>query len=98
MAKVNILGVNIDRVSFNQVEAKALELATGSGHYITTVNSEFIIEARGDSEFREILNSSSLAIPDSSGVVWASKILGKPVGGRVAGTDLMLKLIKRAEE
>ncbi len=98
MSKVNVLGVNIDRVSFNQAEAKALELASGKGNYITTVNSEFVIEARKNAHFKEILNASSLAIPDSWGVVWASEIFGEAAPGRVSGVDLMQRLLRRASE
>lgn len=96
--KVNILGVNVDRVGFEGALEVALKLAGGKRHYITTVNSEFIMEARKDKIFRQILNSADLAIPDSSGVVWASQILGRPVDGRVTGVDLLEKLCEKASK
>lgn len=35
---------------------------------------------------------------DGASVVWASKVLGKPLKERVAGIDLMYKLIELAEK
>lgn len=74
---MHILGIRIDTVTFD----KALEviksyLKEPRFHLVTTVNAEFILTAQEDAEFRKILNSAALSLPDGSGVVWALQ-LGK---------------------
>ncbi len=68
-----ILGVRIDKVTLNQaskviwswIAEKSTKL-----HIIVTPNFEFLIKASTDPEFREILNTADLSIPDSSRIGW----------------------------
>jgi len=87
---VEILGVHVHRVSMVQtlsmLESMALD---GQRNHVVTVNPEFIITAQKNHIFRDVLNRASLAIPDGIGVVWASKILRKPIPERVAGVDMV---------
>jgi len=55
---------------------------------ITTVNNEFVVEAQKNSRFRTVLNNS-LAIADSTGIVWAVKYLHKAKITRAPGADLV---------
>jgi N-acetylglucosaminyldiphosphoundecaprenol N-acetyl-beta-D-mannosaminyltransferase len=45
---------------------------------------------------REIVNRCGLINADGQGVVWASKLLGDPLPGRVPGLDLMHELVALA--
>src|SRR5512143_119175 len=67
-----------------------------SPHQIATVNPEFIMAAQKDAEFKQILNRSTLNIPDGVGVLWAAKHLGHPLRERVGGADLVLQVAQRA--
>ena len=94
--KTDILGVQIDPVTLD----KALEygqafLEDSSFHYVVTPNPEFILAARNDQEFQKILNGADLALPDGIGVVYAAKILGTPLKGRVPGVDFAQGLMGR---
>lgn len=44
-------------------------------HQVVTVNSEFIMLAQHDAEFRRVLNHADLAVADGSGLMWASRML-----------------------
>ena len=90
---MEILGVRVDEVNMNEAVEKAKKfLTTDTCDTIFTPNPEFIMTADKDKEFKKILNSSSLNIPDGNGIVWASKKIGKPLGERVAGYDFIHKL------
>ena len=90
---MEILGVRIDNLTMNEVLHKIQDfLRDGRQHYIVTVNPEFIVKAQKDREFCEILNNADLAIADGIGVIWASRIGGKPLKERVAGADLVKSL------
>ncbi|MFA6296802.1 MAG: WecB/TagA/CpsF family glycosyltransferase [Patescibacteria group bacterium] len=76
MEKIDILGVKINKLTFDQVLEKINNfLVENNKNYISTVNPEFIMAALKDDEFKRILNNSSLAIPDGIGMLWAAKYL-----------------------
>ena len=60
------------------------------------VNALKFAMMRSDSELRRIINACDVVNADGMPVVWASKVLGKPLPDRVAGVDLFLKLIETA--
>jgi len=42
-----------------------------SNHLICTTNAEFIVDAQKDKEFKDIINNSSLSLPDGIGILFA---------------------------
>ncbi len=96
---VRILGVRLDTVTL--AEAVALVdgyIGDGTPHQIVTVNPEFVVQSRGDTAFRTALEQADLALPDGVGLVWAARVLGAPLRGRVTGVDLVEALAARAAE
>lgn len=94
MEKVNILGVNIDKVTNADAVAKIIKMLGEPGdHAVFTPNSEIILMAYKDSDFCDILNSADLLTADGIGVVYASKIVRSPVPERVAGYDIACGVI-----
>ncbi len=97
--KVNILGVNVDKVNIEEAVEKIFGmLDEHKAHAIFTPNSEILLEAYKNKEFCDILNSSDLLTADGIGVVYASKILGDPIEERAAGFDIACGLIDRISE
>lgn len=62
------------------------------------VNVAKIVHAQNDEELRSAINNSDIVNIDGQGVVWALKLLGYPIPGRVAGCDLFQKLIALSAE
>ncbi|MDD3887675.1 MAG: WecB/TagA/CpsF family glycosyltransferase [Patescibacteria group bacterium] len=76
MEKVDILGVKISKLTINQVQHQIEKfLFENNKKYISTVNPEFVMAALKDDDFKQILNNSSIAIPDGIGMLWAAKYL-----------------------
>lgn len=96
---MSILGVRVDAITFDQV-MNCIEhfIVSGSSHQIVTVNPEFVMAAQSDREFRRIINSSALALPDGVGILWASRRLGEPLPDRIPGTDLVERLAALSAE
>lgn len=93
---VDILGVNVDSITFADALDRAEALVKKDGvSMIFTPNPEIVMCAKEDEELKNILNSADLCTADGIGVVYASKILGKPVPERVAGFDLVCALLER---
>lgn len=74
---VEILDVKFDAITLSQAEERVLEfLHSSQKSIITTPNTEFVMRAQTDADFREVLNSKSrLNLPDSYGILWAAKFL-----------------------
>jgi N-acetylglucosaminyldiphosphoundecaprenol N-acetyl-beta-D-mannosaminyltransferase len=66
-------------------------------HHVV-VNAGKIVAMQNDLELRKSVNESDIINADGQAVVWASKILKKPLKERVAGIDLMTSLIDISQE
>lgn len=94
--KTDILGVGIDDLTLEEsINAGAALLESSGFHYVVTPNPEFILSAKKDEAFRSVLNHADLALPDGIGVVYAAKILGRPLKGRAPGVDFAQGLMDR---
>lgn len=94
MEKTNILGVNVDKVTYDEAVNRIMKMLNEPGnHTVFTPNSEIILMAYKDENFCGILNSADLLTADGIGVVYASKILGNSVPERVAGFDVACGVI-----
>src|SRR5947209_7475685 len=105
-ASAYVLGVRVDRVTQLQVldiidQLIAVRRSSGNTlpcQQIVTVNTEFVMAAQKNSEFRQTINSAALTVADGIGVVWATRFLGFPTPERITGTDILVALAKRCAE
>lgn len=96
MNKVNILGVNVDRIGIKDAADKIFEFLSGDKcAKVFTPNSEIIMMGYKDQTFAKILNSADLLTADGIGVVKAAQILRKPVPERAAGFDIACTLLEK---
>lgn len=96
MSRIDVLGTKIDNISLaDAVELAWRSLARREGFTVVTPNTEMVLEARKSEQLRLELGSSELVLPDGIGVVYASRILGTPIGGKVAGIDFASALLTR---
>ena len=95
-----ILDVPIDEIDFKST-IKKIEgvIKNGKSHQIATVNPEFIMAAKKNKEFKQVLNNSSLNTADGRGILWAFEFLHKiKLKERVTGIDLFWALSKLCED
>jgi N-acetylglucosaminyldiphosphoundecaprenol N-acetyl-beta-D-mannosaminyltransferase len=96
---MNILGVRIDNFSKQEIlEKVALFLSEPKFHRIATVNPEFILEAQKNTKFKDVLNNCDLNIADGIGIKFAFWRYGRHLRCRMAGIDLMKKILKIASD
>ena len=57
-----------------------------------------LLAAEHDKELRRILDQASLVLPESSGILWASRVLDAPLAEFTPGIDLMLAICRMAAE
>ncbi|UMZ75085.1 WecB/TagA/CpsF family glycosyltransferase [Natranaerofaba carboxydovora] len=93
--KVQILGVPIDNVDYKEaINISKNFIENGMNKTVVTPNSEIILYADKDPEFKEIIKDADLVVPDGAGVILASKILNNSLKERVAGVDLVKSLLE----
>lgn len=100
---ITILGVPIDHLNTDEALDRMEEFIlegrrTGQGHQVATVNVDFIVQALEDPELQYLLQDVDLATADGMPLVWASRVIGNPLEGRVAGSDFVPLLAERAAQ
>jgi N-acetylglucosaminyldiphosphoundecaprenol N-acetyl-beta-D-mannosaminyltransferase len=96
---VALLGVGIDDLTMTETLALIEKyIAEGTYHQIATANVDFLCRAAGDEELNDILRSCALTLADGMPLIWASKLLGSPLRERVAGADLVVRLLQVSEQ
>jgi N-acetylglucosaminyldiphosphoundecaprenol N-acetyl-beta-D-mannosaminyltransferase len=94
---ISILGVRIHAVSVAETLAWIeAAVAARAPRQICTGNPEFLMAARRDREFFDVLNRADLVVPDGVGLLIAAWWLGARLPERVAGSDLIYRIAERA--
>jgi len=97
--RVEMMGCLVDNLSMEETLQKIEGfIESGRPHQQVVVNVDKLVKASKDPELRRIINECALINVDGMPVVWASRLLGKPLKERVAGVDLFESLVKRAAE
>lgn len=93
-----MMGVPFDCVSSSEVVDRVdVMIDTGAPHLVATANANFLRLARRDNELHQVLCEADLVVCDGMPLVWASRWLGLPLPERVAGSELVPRLLDRAE-
>ena len=100
MDKIHLFGITIDNVSMEETLVRLREMLAGQEkHFVVTPNVDHLVRLHKDTEFREVYKRASLVLADGMPLLWASRLLGRPLlKGRVAGSDLMLPVCRLAAE
>ena len=95
MDTVNILGAKISMLGIDEsVDLIMNMMEETKNHAVFTPNSEIVMNAYKNPEFLRLINSADLLTADGIGLVYASKILGKPIPERAAGFDIAMSLVE----
>ncbi len=94
--KTSIMQVDFNNISLNDAVDITIEnIKQGNKGYVVTPNAEIAYMCKTDDKLCNIINNAFLTLPDGIGVVYAAKILGKPLWGKVAGVEYGEKLIAK---
>jgi N-acetylglucosaminyldiphosphoundecaprenol N-acetyl-beta-D-mannosaminyltransferase len=91
--RVHLDGTGFDRITEGEVVAVVREaLASGRGGRIVTPNIDILRQAQVDRGIRAYLDDADLIVADGMPLVWASRLSGRPLPERVAGSSLIWSL------
>jgi N-acetylglucosaminyldiphosphoundecaprenol N-acetyl-beta-D-mannosaminyltransferase len=80
MDKTKLFGIKIEKISGDELQIEIKKFLLGKSKVkIAKVNSEFLLRAIKNKEFKDALNSFDMNFSDGIGVLWAAKYLSIPV-------------------
>jgi N-acetylglucosaminyldiphosphoundecaprenol N-acetyl-beta-D-mannosaminyltransferase len=87
----------VDALSFAEALSEIERLVdSGQGGSVFTPNVDHVVKAESNEGFRRAYEHASLSLADGMPLVWAARLLGCPLPGRVAGADLLVPLMELA--
>ena len=92
--RTDILGVAFDNTTMDEAVGRAMSLLEQEGpHLVVTPNPEIVRLAQSDRDFADLIAGADLVLPDGVGILYAAKILGRPLKARVPGVDFASALM-----
>ncbi|AJH16742.1 WecB/TagA/CpsF family glycosyltransferase [Myroides profundi] len=95
--KLVMFDIGIDNLTMNEtldVINKSIDTKEPIMHIV--VNAAKLVNMQSDIELFDSIKNADLVNADGMAVVWASKLLKKPLKERVSGVDLFVKLVENA--
>lgn len=90
---VVLLGVRLHAVREPQLVAHVMdELDAGRGGFLATANLDHLRRLQRPGPFRDAYAAATVVVADGMPLVWACRLQGTPIPGRVAGSDLIRSL------
>lgn len=94
---MSILGVPVHAVTMEEALTRVRHfMAEPRLHQLATVNPEFVMKAREDAVFLQVLQEADLCLPDGVGLLYAARYRGEPLPERVPGSELVYHLAAMA--
>ena len=99
IARREILGLSIAMTDYERaMDAMDAMIATRSPGYVCALATHAVSLSHDDTELRDAILASTLALPDGVPLVWAANILGEHLPNRVYGPELMRRYNDRCVE
>ena len=94
--RLNVLGIGVDSYTLEETADMLIDaMEKDQAASVYTPNSEIILYAYKNPDYAKVLNRGDFITPDGIGVVYASRILKKPLPERVSGFDLANVILKK---
>jgi N-acetylglucosaminyldiphosphoundecaprenol N-acetyl-beta-D-mannosaminyltransferase len=98
--RISLVGLQIDVVDMQQAVARVMAWCRQPDipacRYVVTPNIDHAVMYQSDEGLRQAYRDASLVVADGAPIVWASRLVGKCLPERVAGSDLVPALFERA--
>ena len=99
IARTDLLGCPVDALTMEQTVARVEDaIARRKTTQHVAINAAKVVRYQHDEALRAAVDGCELATADGQPVVWASRILGRPLPERVAGIDLMDRFLDAARQ
>ena len=94
-----LFGLSVDATTLDEALVRCeAAIRTRSRMLVGVVNAAKLVNLRKDANLRASLLACDMILADGQSVIWASKILSRPLPERVAGIDLFEGLLDLADQ
>jgi N-acetylglucosaminyldiphosphoundecaprenol N-acetyl-beta-D-mannosaminyltransferase len=95
-----LFGVKIDAIEMSQSVAQLMQWSSepraDKCRFVVTPNVDHTVILQENAALRAAYVDAALVLADGHPVVWAARLLGRPLPGRVPGSDLVPRLFSAA--
>jgi N-acetylglucosaminyldiphosphoundecaprenol N-acetyl-beta-D-mannosaminyltransferase len=96
-SRIHLLGLPLAAVTSQElVEIVSTSLKEGRGGWIITANVDYLLHFHSDEEAARMHREADVVVADGIPLLWAARLQGTPLPGRVAGADLVWQLAAAA--
>lgn len=98
--KVELFELNIDVMTFEsatQALADAAVRQDGRARVVVTPNVDHVVRLDANPALKSLYKQADFTFADGMPLVWASKLMGRPLPERVTGADLFVSLCQQAQ-
>lgn len=93
----SLMGLQLARIDrWQLLDHMFASLTAGRGGWLVTANLDFLRRYVVDSGSRALYDDADLRVADGMPLIWACKLQGTPLPGRVPGSSLVWLLVERA--
>ena len=93
MEKQALLNTYINNVTMPETIAvieKMIEV--GKKSYVVAINVDVVMKIENDAYLKKVVDEADMVLVDGKPLVWISKMHGKPLKGKISGSDLVPEL------
>jgi len=95
--KVNFIGIPVDAITMQEtLDLIDKAIISKSQIHHTVINAGKVVSMQDDAELLRSVIEADLINADGQSIIWAAKLLGLMIPERVAGIDLMEKLVEKS--
>ncbi|MDP2183179.1 MAG: WecB/TagA/CpsF family glycosyltransferase [Actinomycetota bacterium] len=96
---MEVLGCSLNALTLRESIERAVRIAqVGGATQHVVVNAGKYVQMEKDQHLACIVRSAGFVNADGMAVVWAARVLGRPLPERVTGIDMFQGLLKRCED
>lgn len=93
-----LFGLYVDALGMDDVVTRChMAILTRNRLLVGVLNAAKVVELHKNPRLRDAMLDCDLLVADGQSVVWASKLLGRPLPERVAGIDIFERLLQLAD-
>jgi len=99
--RIHFMGCDIDSMTREDTLQQVLAWCQEEGappRTLITLNAALLMMMKSNPELAQACNAGDIIVADGMPIVWSTRLLGTPLVDRVAGVDLMQKLLEEGSQ
>jgi N-acetylglucosaminyldiphosphoundecaprenol N-acetyl-beta-D-mannosaminyltransferase len=97
--RIELFGIPFDNMTREEMVSQVdAAITCNVSIWLTFINVSILVEASRDADLRFLIKEADYRLCDGMGIMYASRMLGRPLAEMVSGPFLLFQLLRHAEE